>query len=108
MVYRCANGTGPSVSTVGSQCVQCNAVNSLFYILLRYLPATIIFLFILIAQIDVTSAPMAHYILYCNAVVMYFRSSLGFLKNSGYRHTIHRNVNNTLSIFSTGVSLCSN
>ena len=65
MCGRCANGTGPSVTSVGSQCVECKAVSVLYYILLRYLPATIIFLVILLVQIDVTSAPMANYILYC-------------------------------------------
>ena len=66
---RCANGTGPSVTSVGSECVECRAVNLLYYILLRYLPATVIFLVILVVQFDVTSAPMAHYILYCNLLI---------------------------------------
>ena len=75
MCGRCVNGTGPSVSSIGSQCVECNALNILYYILLQYLPATIIFLLILLAQIDVTSAPMAHYILYCNTVVIYAKTT---------------------------------
>ncbi|CAI8033555.1 hypothetical protein GBAR_LOCUS18922, partial [Geodia barretti] len=44
---RCTNGTGPSVSSLGSQCTDCSPVNILYYILLHYLPATVIFLFIL-------------------------------------------------------------
>ena len=74
MCGRCANGTGPSVTSVGSQCVECKAVSVLYYILLRYLPATIIFLVILLVQIDVTSAPMANYILYCNVFLLYLRT----------------------------------
>ena len=76
---RCADGRGPSVTTVGSQCVKCSAVNILYYCLLQYLPATIVFLLILLVQIDVTSAPMAHYVLFCNALVIYFRTGFGFL-----------------------------
>ena len=56
---RCTNGTGPSIGTAGIQCVECSPVNILYHILLRYLPATALFLFVLIVQIDITSAPMA-------------------------------------------------
>ena len=71
----CTNGTGPSIGTVGIQCMECSPVNILYHILLRYLPATVVFLFVLIVQIDVTSAPMALYVLYCNA---FFRTPLGY------------------------------
>ena len=79
MCGRCANGTGPSVTSVNSQCVECKAVSVLYYILLRYLPATIIFLIILSVQFDVTSVPMAHYILYCNIILLYSRTKPSFL-----------------------------
>ena len=79
MCGRCANGTGPSVTSVGSQCVECKAVSVLYYILLRYLPATIIFLVILLVQIDVTSAPMANYILYCTVFLLFLRTQPAFL-----------------------------
>ena len=80
---RCADGRGPSVTTVGSQCVKCSAVNILYYCLLQYLPATIVFLFILLVQIDVTSAPMAHYVLFCNGLVAYLATGFGFLTSFG-------------------------
>ena len=75
---RCANGTGPSVTSIGSQCVKCSAVNILYYILLQYLPATIIFLLVLLVRINVTAAPMAHYVLFCNAVAVYLRTHSGY------------------------------
>ena len=86
MCGRCANGTGPSVTSLGSQCVECKAVSVLYYILLRYLPATIIFLIILSVQFDVTSAPMAHYILYCNVLIfcILLSPSLFTFSNSCY------------------------
>ena len=75
---RCTNGTGPSIGTAGIQCVECSPVNILYHILLRYLPATAVFLFVLIVQIDVTSAPMALYVLYCNALVLFFQTPSGY------------------------------
>ena len=75
---RCTNGTGPSIGTAGIQCVECSPVNILYHILLRYLPATAVFLFVLIVQIDVTSAPMALYVLYCNALVVFYQTPLGY------------------------------
>ena len=77
MCGRCANGTGPSVTSIGSRCANCSAVNVLYYLLLQYLPATIIFLLVLLVRINVTSAPMAHYVLFCNALMVYFRTHNG-------------------------------
>ena len=75
---RCTNGTGPSVSSLGSQCTHCSPVNILYYILLHYLPATVIFLFILIVQVNITSTPMVYYILYSNAWAVYLKTPNGF------------------------------
>ena len=75
---RCTNGTGPSIGTVGIQCVECSPVNILYHILLRYLPATAVFLLIFIVQIDITSAPMALYVLYCNGLVGPLQTQLGY------------------------------
>ena len=75
---RCTNGTGPSVSSLGSQCTHCSPVNILYYILLHYLPATVIFLFILIVQVNITSTPMVYYILYSNAWSVYLQTPNGF------------------------------
>ena len=75
----CTNGTGPSIGTVGIQCVECSPVNILYHIILRYLPATAVFLFVLIVQIDITSAPMALYVLYCNALVLFFQTFFGYI-----------------------------
>ena len=95
---RCADGTGPSVTTVGSQCVECSAVNALYYCLLQYLPAMIVFLLILLVQIDVTSAPMAHYVLFCNALVIYFRMGFGLVTGFGVPGTTNRYILRVLLI----------
>ena len=63
---RCTNGTGPSIYSLGSQCVSCSRLNVLYYLLLQYVPVTIIFLAITLLRISLVSPPMAHYVLYCN------------------------------------------
>ena len=77
---RCTNGTGPSIYSFGSQCASCSILNILYYLLLQYAPATIIFLVILLFRFDIVSPPMAHYILYCNLVVLAIRSGIPVLQ----------------------------
>ena len=89
---RCTNGTGPSIGTAGIQCVECSPVNILYHILLRYLPATAVFLLVLIVQIDVTSAPMAHYVLYCNALVVFFQTPSGCLITFAFSTTSYKYI----------------
>ena len=89
---RCANGTGPSVTSIGSQCVKCSAVNILYYILLQYLPATIIFLLVLLLRINVTAAPMAHYVLFCNAVTVFLSTHAGYYTIFAFNTTAHKYI----------------
>ena len=74
---RCINGTGPSVYSYGSQCTECSKVNILYYLLLQYVPTTIIFLAILLFRCSIVSPPMSHYILYCNIVHHALKTSVG-------------------------------
>ena len=74
---RCTSGTGPSIYSAGSQCVRCSAVNIVYYLLLQYLPTTILFVVVIVFRISITSAPMAHYVLFCNATVFYFKLVVG-------------------------------
>ena len=89
---RCTNGTGPSIGTAGIQCVECSPVNILYHILLRYLPATAVFLLVLVVQIDVTSAPMALYVLYCNAVVVFYQISYADLVTSAFTTSCYKYI----------------
>ena len=67
---RCANETGPAIYYFGSKCVPCSAVNILYYLLLQYLPNTIMFLAIIVFRINITAAPMVHYVIFCNTIVL--------------------------------------
>ena len=73
---RCTANTGPSIYSVGSRCVHCSPVNILYYLLLQYGPSTLIFLLVIIFRPNITSAPMIHYVLFCNFTVLVSRSSL--------------------------------
>ena len=87
---RCTNGTGPSIYSIGSQCARCSTVNIVYYLLLQYLPTTVLFVAIIVFRINITSAPMAHYVLFCNCIMMMFKSVTGAYINF-YRATVHNN-----------------
>ena len=86
---KCINGTGPSIFSFGMQCARCSSVNILYYLLFQYVPTTIIFLVILLFRFDIVSPPMANYIMYCNLLVLVFRSNAGIpiLQASMNMHT---------------------
>ena len=73
---RCTNGTGPSIYSIGIKCVPCSLVHILYYLMLQYLPSTVIFILVMIFRPNVTSAPMAGYVLFCNTCVLYCRLNL--------------------------------
>ena len=73
---RCTSNTGPPVYYVGSKCVPCSPVNILYYLLLQYLPSTMIFLLIIIFRPNIASAPMANYVVFCNYTVFLHRAFL--------------------------------
>ena len=75
---KCTGNTGPSVYSVGSECVPCSLINIVYYLLLQYLPITLLFLVVLLLRLNVTAAPMAHYVLFCNIIVFYCRFILSF------------------------------
>ena len=70
---KCVNGTGPSIYSIGNECVPCSPVNVVYYLLLQYLPTTFIVLVVVVFRLNVTAAPMAHYVLFCNMIVLYFK-----------------------------------
>ena len=90
---RCTSGTGPSIYSAGSQCVRCSAVNIVYYLLLQYLPTTILFVIVIVFRISITSAPMAHYVLFCNALVFLFRLYVG-----EYANLIHASPHKIISV----------
>ena len=75
---KCTGNTGPSVYSVGSECVPCTPINVLYYLLLQYVPITLLFLVVLLLRLNITAAPMAHYVLFCNLTVFYCRFVLSF------------------------------
>ena len=86
---RCTNETGPSVYSVGSRCVHCSPFNIFYYLLLQYLPSTVMFLLVIIFRPNVTSAPMANYVLFYNYITYTFRMNIWLYSQL---HTIMTNV----------------
>ena len=82
---RCTNGTGPSIYSLGSQCVSCSAVHIVYYLLLQYLPTTILCVAIIVFRFNIISAPMAHYVMYCELLALVFKSWAGQFAN--FHHT---------------------
>ena len=77
-----SNGTGPSIYSAGSQCWSCSAANRAYYLLMRYLPTTVLFVVIItVFRINIPSAAMAHYVLFCCGLVIVFRSMAGIYVN---------------------------
>ena len=74
---RCTNGTGPSIYSFGSQCSSCSMLNLIYYLLLQYVPVTIIFLAILWSRYSIVSPPMVYFVLYCNFVQVVSKTYLG-------------------------------
>ena len=85
---KCVHGTGPSIYSIGNECVPCSPVNVVYYLLLQYLPTTVIVLVVVVFRLNVTSAPMAHYVLFCNMTVLYLKFlviyPLSFVSSSTY------------------------
>ena len=70
---KCTKGTGPSIYSTGNECVRCSPVNVVYYLLLQYLPTTLLVLAIIVFRLNVTAAPMAHYVLFCNTIIIFSR-----------------------------------
>ena len=65
------------IYSVGSQCTECSLLNILWYILLQYLPTTLLFTIIYTLHVSFTSAPTVFYILHCNVYIFIFKMDTG-------------------------------
>ena len=97
MCGSCTANTGPSIYFVGSRCVHCSPVNILYYPLLQYRPSTLIFLLVIIFRPNIMSAPMLHYVLFCNFTVFVSRSILWLYVQSDRLTTVLEKSTLTLS-----------
>ena len=102
---RCINNTGPSIYSVGTECVDCSPVNIFYYLLLQYLPATLIVVVVLAFRLNVTAAPMAHYVIFCNIAVTYYRYLTLYGNIRGPSHTYTSELVNAVLALSAVWSL---
>lgn len=64
----CMEGYGPTVLQAGFSCAQCEWYGVLVYLLLEFGPLTIVFLILLVFPINITSAMMSGFVVYCQVV----------------------------------------
>ena len=98
---RCTNGTGPSIYSAGSQCASCSAVNIVYYLLLQYLPTTILVLVIIVFRISISSALMVHYVLFCSGIATVLKYVTGMYANFHFATTYKIGVVNIGGLFLT-------
>ena len=68
----CIDGFGPSVTSIGYTCSNCSTVwyGVPLYLLVEFLPITVLYIVIYILPIRLTSAPMTCFILYSQLIVV--------------------------------------
>ena len=73
----CADGFGPSVTSFKHKCVNCTDAwyRVPLFLVLNFVPITILYLVILVFQISITSAPMPCFIMYAQYIVIIFDSN---------------------------------
>lgn len=67
----CVDGFGPSITSIGFICSNCTDdwYGMPLYLFLEFVPITIFYLIVLLFRINVTSAPMIAFVLYCQMAV---------------------------------------
>jgi hypothetical protein len=73
----CIDGFGPSLTSIGFQCTDCtNAWYGIpLFLLLEFVPITVFYLIILSFRINLTTAPMTSFVLYCQLAVYTFTNA---------------------------------
>ena len=66
---KCMDGFGPPPYPLGQECVNCSKLSTgsaaVLYVLLQYVPVTLLFVGITLFRLDVTSGPLLGYMLFC-------------------------------------------
>ena len=69
---QCADGFGPSITSFGYKCVNCTDAwyHVPLFLLLEFVPITVLYLIVLVFQVSVTSPPMPCFIMYTQFAVL--------------------------------------
>ena len=74
MCGKCIKGFGPAVYSANFQCANCSHISTGYavslYLILTYLPITILFLIVVFFHFNITSGPMLGYVIFCQGYVM--------------------------------------
>ena len=78
MCGQCDDGFGLAVFSIGNQCTNCTGIwyGVPLYLIIEFVPITIFYFIIILFHVNVTSAPMVAFILYCQVAVYTFSTSI--------------------------------
>ena len=106
MCHNCIPGFGPSVTSAKFQCTNCTDAwrGPLLYLLVEYVPITVIYLVILFSRTNITSAPMTCLIMLSQVVVFEFNYDHSY-KISHLLMSVHAIIKQTLLVFYGSMNL---
>ena len=74
MCGKCIKGFGPAVYFANFQCANCSHISTGYavslYLILTYLPITILFLIVVFLHFNITSGPMLGYVICCQGFIL--------------------------------------
>ena len=73
----CIDGFGPSLTSIGYQCANCSGAwyGIPLFLVLEFVPITVFYLIILSFRINLTTAPMTSFVLFCQLAVYTFTNA---------------------------------
>ena len=79
----CKDGYGPAVYSIDLKCANCSNLWSKYaiflYLILQFVPTTLIFIYFVVFRFDITSGPMLGYVLFCQALISRITSHYFFI-----------------------------
>ena len=84
----CRDGYGPSITSMGLTCSNCTNAWYGFplYLFLEFVPITVFYFIVLLFKINVTSAPMVAFVLYCQVGISTFAVMNRYMYDTGYTY----------------------
>ena len=95
----CADGFGPSVTSIGYKCINCSntSYGVLLFLIIKLFPITVLYIVILAFQISITSAPMPCFIMHAQIIASIYE--LEFYHNSPLLESVTMNQNGDINMF---------
>ena len=80
----CIDGYGPAVYSLDMKCVDCSNLSTstaiVVYLLLQFIPITLVFIGMLVFRLNITSGPLLGYVFFCQFYTSSIKSSYPFFE----------------------------